>query len=242
MTGLLVSVRSAAEALEALAGGADLVDVKEPLRGALGAADASVWREIQAAIADLAPLSAALGELLDEEAIIRVGQTHGFAFAKLGLAGCGHVPDWQARWRRALECFPREVAPVAVAYADHRIAAAPPPEDVLAAAAEFGVGSLLLDTFDKGGGNLLAQLSRASLEQLAHAARERAIDLVLAGSLERAMFAPLAPLRPRYFAVRGAACAGERTAAIDRQKVVELKAALVKACSEIQHSGREKIA
>ena len=37
--GLLVSVRSAAEALSALAGGADVIDVKEPNRGSLGAAD-----------------------------------------------------------------------------------------------------------------------------------------------------------------------------------------------------------
>jgi uncharacterized protein (UPF0264 family) len=38
MTGLLVSVRDAAEAADALAGGADLIDVKEPNAGSLGAA------------------------------------------------------------------------------------------------------------------------------------------------------------------------------------------------------------
>ena len=36
MTKLLVSVRDAAEAIDALAGGADLIDVKEPLAGSLG--------------------------------------------------------------------------------------------------------------------------------------------------------------------------------------------------------------
>src|SRR5207244_7336185 len=46
MTGLLVSVRSAAEAETALAGGADVVDVKEPRRGALGPADPSVWKQV----------------------------------------------------------------------------------------------------------------------------------------------------------------------------------------------------
>ena len=35
----LVSVRSPEEALAALEGGADLIDVKEPSRGPLGAAD-----------------------------------------------------------------------------------------------------------------------------------------------------------------------------------------------------------
>ena len=42
MTRLLVSVRSVEEAEAALAGGADLIDVKEPTRGSLGRADDAV--------------------------------------------------------------------------------------------------------------------------------------------------------------------------------------------------------
>ena len=44
---LLVSVRSKAEALAALAGGATIVDVKEPKNGSLGRATFDVWREVQ---------------------------------------------------------------------------------------------------------------------------------------------------------------------------------------------------
>ena len=40
---LLVSVRSAAEAAAALEGGAHVIDVKEPLNGALG--NVELWRE-----------------------------------------------------------------------------------------------------------------------------------------------------------------------------------------------------
>src|SRR5690606_38342384 len=46
MTQLLVSVRNRAEALAALAGGADLIDVKEPWRGSLGAAPPHVMEEV----------------------------------------------------------------------------------------------------------------------------------------------------------------------------------------------------
>ena len=63
MTGLLVSVRSAAEARAALLGGADLIDVKEPLRGSLGAADADRLREISEVVSGQLTLSAAWGEL-----------------------------------------------------------------------------------------------------------------------------------------------------------------------------------
>ena len=53
MTKLLVSVRSVAEARIALAGGVDLIDVKEPRRGSLGAADAGIIAEIVAHVAKL---------------------------------------------------------------------------------------------------------------------------------------------------------------------------------------------
>lgn len=62
---LLVSVRSAAEAEAALAGGADLIDIKEPTRGSLGRADDRVIADILRQVAGRRPVSAALGELWD---------------------------------------------------------------------------------------------------------------------------------------------------------------------------------
>ena len=46
MAQLLVSVRSADEARTALAGGASIIDVKEPDHGSLGQAPWSVWRDV----------------------------------------------------------------------------------------------------------------------------------------------------------------------------------------------------
>ena len=62
MTALPVSVRSAAEAEAALAGGAAVIDVKEPDRGVLGRADGAVIAAVAGAAAERAPVSAALGE------------------------------------------------------------------------------------------------------------------------------------------------------------------------------------
>ncbi|MDP7303223.1 MAG: (5-formylfuran-3-yl)methyl phosphate synthase, partial [Pirellulaceae bacterium] len=67
MTELLVSVRDANEAQQALAGGADVIDVKEPARGALGAADPEVWHHVRRAIPLDVRLSVALGELTDDD-------------------------------------------------------------------------------------------------------------------------------------------------------------------------------
>ena len=47
---LLVSVANATEASAALAGGADLIDAKDPLAGALGAVPIAVLAEIHAVV------------------------------------------------------------------------------------------------------------------------------------------------------------------------------------------------
>jgi uncharacterized protein (UPF0264 family) len=53
---LLVSVRDAAEAVEALAGGADWIDLKEPQRGPLGAVDAVTARDVVHVVAGRVPV------------------------------------------------------------------------------------------------------------------------------------------------------------------------------------------
>src|SRR5436309_16136851 len=63
--GLLVSVRSSEEAIAALEGGADIIDVKEPRRGSLGAADPGTVSEIIRVINRRAPVTAAFGELVE---------------------------------------------------------------------------------------------------------------------------------------------------------------------------------
>ena len=106
MTKLLVSVRSRAEAEAALAGGADIIDIKEPARGALGAADPAVWAEICACIGRRAIVSAALGELLSDRTFDLARQTAGLRFAKIGLAGCHSHRGWMDRWMAAVQSLP----------------------------------------------------------------------------------------------------------------------------------------
>src|SRR6059036_3681157 len=107
---LLVSVTCAAEASAALAGGADVIDAKDPLAGALGAVSVEVLHEIYAAVARQRPLTAALGDAGDEAAIERAARTFvaaGAALVKVGFAGiasAGRVAtlttaaDRGARW------------------------------------------------------------------------------------------------------------------------------------------------
>ena len=69
MPQLLVSVRNAVEAIAATEGGADIIDIKEPIRGSLGCAAPHVIREIadtlHKAQFPFRPLSVALGEMTE---------------------------------------------------------------------------------------------------------------------------------------------------------------------------------
>jgi (5-formylfuran-3-yl)methyl phosphate synthase len=87
---LLVSVTSAEEASAALAGGADIIDAKNPLAGALGAVPVEVLREIHAMVAGARLVTAAIGDATDETAIERAAWTFaaaGAALVKVGFAG-----------------------------------------------------------------------------------------------------------------------------------------------------------
>src|SRR5437879_5820555 len=92
MTELLVSVRSVAEAEAALLGGADLIDVKEPERGALGRAKGATIAAVLRRISRRRPVSAALGELADFSCPYPGA---GLAYVKSGLAGCLGRAGWQ---------------------------------------------------------------------------------------------------------------------------------------------------
>ena len=91
-TQLLVSVRNPTEAAAALAGGADLIDIKEPVRGSLGRADDAVIAAVVRCLAGRRPVSAALGEL-SAAAVVRA--LPGLRYVKCGLAGCGAGGAWE---------------------------------------------------------------------------------------------------------------------------------------------------
>jgi uncharacterized protein (UPF0264 family) len=221
-----VSVRSAAEAGLALAGGAALVDVKEPGRGSLGRADDATIAAVAAAVAGRRPVSAALGELRDDP---NPPPGVPLDYVKWGLAGLG-AADWRRRLLTAAEGLRRThpaTRPVAAAYADWRRAAAPPFEEVVGFALSHRWPAFLVDTWDKDGTTLLDWLPRPRVIAMCRLLRRAGVAVALAGSLRREQIAELMPAQPDWFAVRGAACReGRRGQALDGEAVRALVQAL----------------
>ena len=179
---LLVSVIDAAEARLAVAGGVDIVDVKNPAEGSLGAPAPGVIAQVRDVLPAELPLSAAIGDLPclpGTAALAALGAARsGAAYVKLGLLGASSTEDAVAVLRAAQDAVDGDAAVVAVAYADAaRVPSRPlPPSELVAAARQAGVSGCLIDTAIKDGRGLLSWIAADALAELvaeAHARRAR---------------------------------------------------------------------
>ena len=210
----------------ALAAGVDILDLKNPSQGALGAwapealeAAVALWREAGAP----GGLSATVGDHpLDPDVLLAAATrtaSAGVPLVKIGFAagdGTALPPVLEA-----LRPLARETRLIAVLFADQAPDLAAVPH--FAAAGFHGV---MLDTADKTAGPLLRHLPLATLSRFVAAARTEGLLTGLAGSLRRADIAPLAVLRPNYLGFRGALCAEGRTSALDPVRLAAVRETL----------------
>jgi uncharacterized protein (UPF0264 family) len=126
-------------------------------------------------------------------------------------------------WRGGFEALGSSVSnAVPCAYADCADCVAPDWQDVCLFAIEHRFPALLIDTNWKHGQTLLDHLSLTDLARLAERCRDAGVKLALAGSLNAEAISLLKPLRPDWFAVRGAACDGGREGRVSSARVREL--------------------
>lgn len=228
---LLVSVRSADEARAALAGGAEIIDAKEPSLGALGSVADGVLREIMAAVDGTRPVSAALGDSGSGAALAesaRRASEAGAMFVKVGFADVREMRDVTERLTRVAEGALLPSSPcavVAVAYADWDEVGGATPSTVLAAAAVTGVMGVLVDTVRKDGSGLFRCLGRAALNSLVREARARSLLVALAGRITAEDLAFAYEAGAEIVGVRAAACDHGRGGIVRESRVRDLVAA-----------------
>lgn len=229
---LLVSVRSVEEAVQALAGGADILDIKEPSRGSLGMASVEMIADIGAmsAVTEAGvAVSAALGELDEWRGALDLPPLPwGLRFAKLGLSRCGDRSDWVSEWVEIRREFQQHAASrinwVAVAYADHIDAAAPAVEQVLHAAIETDCAGLLIDTWTKDGRTLVDSLQHDELARIADQCHQAGLFLALAGRISHTVLPQIAAIPAEIIAIRSAACRNhDRVSPVDAACVSQFK-------------------
>ena len=223
---LLISVRSVEEALLAARNGADLIDLKEPGAGALGALPLPTIREIVTVLRGQGialPISATVGDWLmtQRTAILeRVGAVAacGVDMVKVGIEAQPSLHDARALLTALAACG-QTVAPVFIA--DRGIDL-----DLVEHADARGFAAAMVDTADKHTGSLFETVTLDTLASIVRRLRERGVEVGLAGALRPSHAALLAMLAPDFAGFRTAVCARDRTSTLDTQRLRALSAAL----------------
>ena len=221
MIRLLASVRTAEEALIAEAGGADIIDLKEPAQGALGRLPDVTIRPILRAVAGRRITSATIGDMpLGSGTVpvaVRTMAATGVDIVKLGMFA-GDVAATLA----ALSPAARDgIRMVAVFFGDRK-----PDFSIIARCADAGFYGVMLDTVDKSAGPLTRHLDLSTLAEFIAAARRERLFVGLAGSLGAGDLLALMPLAPDYLGFRSALTTGGRAGPLDAEAVARLRAAL----------------
>ncbi len=200
----------------------NIIDVKEPANGALGAACPTVLRQIVSSISDVPILSFSAGELIDWQNLPLAGVSTrypqdllvSFKFVKVGLASMRNR-NWQTAWLSLFEDLPSNASPVAVAYLDQLIADSPTPIDVVDFALSHPqCSTVLFDTYDKSN-NLFHWIDIDELSDLIGATQSRGRQAVIAGSVDSACLDRVLRAKPDFIGIRGAVCRANRESDID---------------------------
>ena len=209
---LLVSVRDPAEAEAAQLAGADLIDAKDPERGALGALDVDVVTEIVARVAGAAVTSAVAEPT--PGSVAAMART-GVDWVKVGLARA-QVNDVTALTAAA----PGRL--IAVLFAEDG-----PTADLVPALVQAGFAGAMIDTSGKTGARLPDLAEPEALGAFTAACRAHGLMSGLAGSLRVTDIPVLSAHRPDYFGFRGGLCRDfDRHNGIDPLRVAEAVRAL----------------
>ena len=225
---LLVSPRDIEEAKRSLA--ADIIDVKRPAEGSLGANFPWIIR----AIAELSPkpVSAAIGDFGFKPggaSLTAYGAAHaGADFVKVGLMfdGTERASEFiNAVVRAVKEEFP-EKSVVIASYSDYERLGTISPFAMAPLAASAGADVAMVDTGVKDGKSTFEFMSEESLSKFTEMNRDAGLMTAVAGSLGFEHLPALKRIDPDIIGVRSMVCGGNRDSSI-REDLVDRLARMV---------------
>jgi FolB domain-containing protein len=220
MTLFLASVAGPQEAEIALAHGADIIDLKDATKGALGALEPELVRATVKAIGSRRPVSAVTGDLPMQphvivDAVTRMAEA-GVDYVKVGLFPSPQREDCI----RALSALAERTKIVGVMFADRQ-----PDSPLAPMMADSGFAGAMLDTADKRNGRLLDHIDITDLSEFTDTLHAHGLMAGLAGSLEPPDVPRLLLLAPDFLGFRGALCAGhDRKAGLNAEATAMIRA------------------
>jgi uncharacterized protein (UPF0264 family) len=231
---LLVSPMNIAEARAALAGGADIIDVKNPREGSLGANFPWAIRAVVELAAGRTPVSATIGDLdfkPGTASLAALGAAcSGADYIKAGLLGAktaDQALEMMTGIVRAVKDFDARKKVVASGYSDYARAGSVSPMLLPAVAAEAGADLVMVDTAVKDGRPTFDFMSERNLSDFISSGHAHGLEVALAGTIGFQHLKTLKRLDPDIIGVRGIVCGGDRRAAVQGELVERVKQELV---------------
>jgi len=224
MTGMLASVRNLEEAKLVYQGGADIIDLKEPNDGALGAVPLSQIHHVVDDLWEKCLISATIGDLPADhtqinEKVIQTAET-GVDYVKVGMFSDRHI---ETCLPSLIHCTNKGIAIIAVFFADMEFDV----DFAIQVAADARLKGVMLDTARKGSGSLLSHRNIMQLEYFVNRAKQNELLTGLAGSLKTQDIPTLVKADPDYIGFRTALCdKKQRTANLDQQAIDSVRKAI----------------
>lgn len=232
---LLVSVKDVKEVEDAIAGGSDIIDVKDPNDGSLGIPEVHIVKDVVEAVRSKSnkEVSMALGDVTSENKVLKyaafVGGILGIDYVKVGIA----TGDPGAAFRIAkglveiLNSFDR-IKLVLVGYADFADLGVLDPLKIVDIATRAGAGGVMVDTLKKGSTSTFDLLPTTYLETFVREARAQGLMAAVAGGIRLHHLPLCVSLGFDIVGVRGSVCIGWRGGRISRELVSLFRAELDK--------------
>lgn len=229
---LLISPINLEEAAAAISGGADIIDVKNPKEGSLGANFPWVIEGIGKILPDGVELSATLGDLEYKPGTASLAafglSKLGVNYVKAGLFGI-KSPEQAKEMAENIKKAAGGTKLVLAGYADYKDVGAISPLLLPEIASRAGAFGVMIDTARKNGTTLFSHINESDLQRFIDDAHALGLIAALAGSLRFNDAIKLKEMGVDIAGVRGAVCTnGDRMkGSISEAKVREL-VALVK--------------
>lgn len=219
MTGMLASVNSMDEANIVMSANVDIIDLKNPALGSLGALDIKLVKSCVVAVNGRCPTSATIGDLPMQPEIIfnavkEMAET-GVNYVKIGF----FPGDNQKQIVQKLTALTQHFNLIAVLFADTH-----PDFSLIDSLITAGFKGIMLDTQDKTKGPLTGMMAKTEIGRFVNHVKSRHAICGLAGSLRLEDIPLLMPYQPDYLGFRGALCESHKRAGqLNQQSVKNIK-------------------
>jgi len=230
---LLVSPMNIEEAQMALDGGADILDIKNPKEGSLGANFPWAIRAVVDLASGRVPVSATIGDLdykPGTASLAALGAAvSGAEYIKAGLLGVktpDQAEDMLDKIVEAVKGLDKNKKVVAAGYSDFSRVGSISPMLLPKAAAAAGADLVMVDTAVKDGRSTFQFMSESDLRNFIDLGRAEGLEVAIAGTIGFEHIDMLKTLEPDIIGVRGIVCGGDRKSAMQADLVKRLKRAL----------------